>query len=142
LNSLSTQPVVEFMGSHGWKRGIATFVILAGLAACAAVQPATPEQAVKQRAQEKWTALVKGDLKAAYALFSPGSKAVNTLENFSGSVRQGFWKAATVDAVACSSAQSCEVTLSIEYDFQGKRVKTPLRETWIREGSDWWYVHK
>ena len=37
---------------------------------------------------------------------------------------------------------ACETQLAIEYEFQGKRIKTPLRETWIREGTDWWYVQK
>jgi hypothetical protein len=47
-----------------------------------------------------------------------------------------------VDKVECSSAQSCDALATIEYEYLGKRTKTPLRETWIKEGSEWWYLRK
>lgn len=112
------------------------------MAGCASVQPRTAEQVVKERSQARWDALVKGDTKTAYAFFSPGSRQVLSPEAYADTIRRGFWKAATVDTVTCSSPDACEAQVAIEYEFQGKRTKTPLRETWIREGSDWWYVQK
>lgn len=102
----------------------------------------TPEQLVRERSQARWDALVKGDMKAAYEHFSPGSRAVVTPETFAASVRPGFWKSVQVDKVTCDGPQTCEAQATIEYEYQGRRLKTPLRETWIREGSDWWYVQK
>ena len=106
------------------------------------MQPRTPQEAVKARAQARWDALLKGDVKAAYGLLSPGSRAVTTQEAYGSSVRTGFWKSAVVERAACDAPDACETYLTIEYEYQGKRIKTPLRETWIREGTDWWYVQK
>jgi hypothetical protein len=118
-------------------------VAVANLAACATtVPPTTPEQAVKERAQARWDALVKSDLKSAYGFFSPGSRAVNSYEGWTGSIKQGFWKSAVVDKVTCATPDNCSVAATIEYEFSGRRAKTPVAETWIREGSDWWYVQK
>jgi hypothetical protein len=142
LNSLSTQPVVKLDVSVGMARSVS--VVVAGLlaVACATVQPRTPEEVVKERSQARWNLLLKGDMKAAYEYLSPGSRAVMTYEDFVTSIRRGFWKAAEVQKVACEGAQTCEAQSMIEYEFQGRRVKTPLKETWIRDGSDWWYVQK
>jgi hypothetical protein len=86
--------------------------------------------------------LVKGDLNAAYGYLSPGSRSVLTATDYAAGIRRGFWKAATVEKVECRSAQSCDVSATIEYEFMGKRTKTPLLETWIRDGSEWWYLQK
>ncbi len=105
------------------------------------IAPKAPEEAVKERAQLRWDALVRGDYKAAYAYLSPGSRAVQREQEYVKSLRQGFWKAAQVEKATCTE-QRCEVEASIEYELMGRRSKTPLRETWIREGSEWWYVAK
>jgi hypothetical protein len=111
------------------------------LCACAAVAPRS-ETVVKERAQARWDALVKGDFNAAYGYLSPGSRSVTTATDYSAGLRKGFWKSAAIDKVECGSAQSCEVFATIEYEFSGMRTKTPLRETWIRDGSEWWYLQK
>ena len=112
------------------------------MAGCAALQPRSPEDVVKEKAQARWDALVKGDIKAAYAFMSPGSRSIITPEGYEASIRKGFWKSAVVEKVECSSAQSCDALATIEYEYLGKRTKTPLRETWIKEGSEWWYLRK
>ena len=142
MNSLSTQRDVKAVVFPGAARIIWALVLGVAMAGCAAVQPRTPEEAVKARAQARWDALLKGDLKAAYGFLSPGSRAVTTQEAYGASVRSGFWKSAVVEKAACDAPDACESLATIEYEYQGKRVKTPLRETWIREGTDWWYVQK
>lgn len=112
------------------------------VAGCATLAPATPEQVVRQRSQERWNDLVKGDFKAAYAFMSPGSKSVESEEKYAGRLRRDFWKGAQVDKVECPSQDACDVSLTIEYEFMGRRTKTPLLESWVREGSNWWYVQK
>jgi hypothetical protein len=112
------------------------------VAACASLDQRPPEEAVVARAQQRWDALVKGDLKAAYGYLSPGSRAVMDQATFDSSIRRGFWKSAKVDKAVCGSPQTCDAQVTIEYEFRGTRTKTPLRETWIREGSDWWLVQK
>jgi hypothetical protein len=67
---------------------------------------------------------------------------VLTPEAYAATLRPDFWKSATVNKVECASADSCEAHATIEYAFQGRQTKTPLRETWIREGSQWWYLQR
>ena len=115
-------------------------VILAG---CASVGggPA-PEAVVKERAQARWNALVQGDVKAAYEYYGPGTRSTLSLAEFAAGVKIGFWKSVTVDKVECGAPDRCEVSTTIEYEYRGTKVKSPSRETWIREGSDWWLVRR
>jgi hypothetical protein len=106
------------------------------------VAPKTPEATIKERAQARWDALVQGDFNKAYGYLSPGSRSVMSASEYAGTLRRGFWKSATVEKVECGSAQSCDVAATIEYEFMGRQTKTPLRETWIRDGSEWWYLQK
>jgi hypothetical protein len=142
LNSLSTQRDVN-VGFLEYLARLAAGVTLAvAVAGCVAMKSRTAEDTVKERAQARWDALVKGDVKAAYTFLSPGSRAVLTPEAYANSIRVGFWKSAVVNKVACGTQQACEAHVTIEYEFQAQRIKTPLRETWIREGTDWWYLLK
>jgi hypothetical protein len=141
LNSLSTQQAFFGRTLHGVKG------VLGGLAAvllvsCAGVAPRKADVVVKERAQARWNALVNGDFNAAYGYFSPGSRSVLSATDYASSLRRGFWKSAVVEKVECGSAQSCEVSATIEYEHMGMRTKTPLKETWIRDGSEWWYLKR
>ena len=142
MNSLSTQR----HGGTGDFWSIAGRVALAGtligVASCAMLDRRSPQEIVKERAQGRWDALVSGDLPKAFGYFSPGSRAVLQVDRWSTTIKKGFWKSAVVERVECPSADSCDAIASIEYELQGRRTKTPLRETWIREGSNWWYVQK
>jgi hypothetical protein len=109
-------------------------------AGCAMVGGESPEAAVRERAQARWDAMVKGDFKAAYGYLSPGSRAVLSEPSYEGSLKKGFWKSARVESVTCRSAEACDVSATIEYDYMGHRLKTPLRESWIRDEGQWWYV--
>jgi nucleoside phosphorylase len=145
LNSLSTLQAEKWgipvsLRTVLCRIGLGVAVVTA--VGCAAVVPRTAEMIVKERAQARWDALLKGDSKAAYGYMSPGSRSVVTEKDYAASIREGFWKAAVVDGVECGAAQSCDALVTIEYEYLGRRTKTPLRETWIREGSDWWYLRK
>jgi hypothetical protein len=120
---------------------VATF-LLSALAACGTLDLRDDEVVVKERAQARWDALVKGDFRAAYDYLSPGSRGVLTPEAYAGSLRTGFWRTAKVDSVTCATKDNCEAHVTIEYEYQGRRTKTPLTETWIREGSQWWYLQR
>lgn len=129
-------------GANWVMRRVSVGVVGVVLCSCAAVAPSSPEEAVKRRAQARWDAMVKSDFNAAYGYMSPGSRSVVTASEYAASLRSGFWKSAVVEKVECGSAQSCEVRATIEYEHLGRRTKTPLSETWIREGQDWWYLRK
>ena len=142
MNSLSTQQDENTVVPSG-KLMLPAMILALALAGCAtAVKPRSAEEIVKERSQARWTALVKSDLKTAYGFFSPGSRAVLSYEDYVTSIRRGFWKSAVVEKVTCSSPDVCEALVTIEYEFQRMVTKSPVRESWIREGSDWWYVQK
>jgi hypothetical protein len=123
--------------------GVAAVVVAAGLTGCATpATPKTAEEIVQARAQQKWDAMVKGDIESAYKLMSPGSRAVLSLEAYRGSLRVGFWKAAKAQRVTCASAESCTAEVEIEYEFRGARMKTVLPETWVKQDADWWFVQQ
>jgi len=145
LNSLSTQQALFGRRLHGAKGvlgRLAAGVLAVGLVSCAGVAPRSDDAVVKQRAQARWDALVKSDFNAAYGYLSPGSRSVLSATDYASTLRRGFWKSAVVEKVECGSAQSCEVSATIEYEFMGMRTKTPLRESWIRDGSEWWYLQR
>jgi uncharacterized protein YchJ len=122
--------------------GVVAAFLIATLTACATVDPRAAEETVKARAQARWNALVLGDVKSAYDYFSPGSRATSSLADFASGIRIGFWKAVTVDKVECGTPDRCEVHTTIEYEHRGMRIKTPHRETWIREDSNWWFLRR
>lgn len=144
MNSLLTHR--DGVGAVFWRSGVAAKVFVAvlalGLSACASMDRKTPEEAVRDRAQARWDALVKGDFKAAYGYLSPGSRAILPESEYVNSLRRDFWMSAKVEKVVCATEKSCSARASIEYEFQGRRTQSPLSETWIREGSDWWYVQR
>ena len=114
----------------------------AALVSCAAVGPAKTEEAVRVRAQERWDLLVKGELGKAYDFYSEGSRLGFSREDFTNSIRRGFWKGAKVTKVTCSNAETCEAEVSIDHEFKGIRSGTMVRETWVRAGKEWWYLRK
>ena len=87
-------------------------------------------------------AVVGIDLKAAYGYFTPTARKDLTYEAYAAGIVKGFWKAATVDKVECRREDLCYASLTIEYEYRGQRLKTPLRESWILEGNEWWYAVK
>ena len=124
-------------------RNVVTRLVLMGLAvavtACALVEQRPPEQVVKDRAQARWDALLKGDMKTAYGYLSPGYRSFTTLEQYDKSVNKNFWKSVVVHDAVCK-ADSCEVHATMVYEAFGKRTTSAYREKWIREGSNWWFV--
>jgi hypothetical protein len=137
-------PAVGRMAGIGALRGLAAGLALLAVAGCAdlpgAGQSGTPEATVKARAQARWDAVVKGDIKAAYAYLSPGSRAVLSEDDYEHEVRRGFWKSAKVQGVTCSNSESCKVEVAIEYRFRGSPITTPASETWVKQDSGWWLV--
>jgi hypothetical protein len=117
-------------------------VLVAGVVSCAALDRRAPQEIVKERAQARWDALVKSDLKTAYSYLSPGSRAVITYDGFVSGIKPGFWKSAVVEKVICETADSCVVGAKIEYEFMRRPTQTALKESWVREDGKWWFVYQ
>ena len=84
--------------------------------------------------------MIAGNYDKAYEYISPAGRSIMTLEGFKKSMRPEFHKSARVVAVKCGTPDVCDVQLEIEYEFHGKRTKTPLPERWFKQDGKWWYL--
>ena len=116
-------------------------------AAGCATPPAAPlsqdakQSLVAERAQQRWDALIKNDLDAAYLYVSPASRQVVSLDKFKADIRRGAFRAARVEATTCDG-DACSVRLAVTYDHpKMKGITTPLGEAWIIDGGQAWYVY-
>jgi hypothetical protein len=104
--------------------------------------PTAKQKVVAERAEARWQSLIKGDLDAAYAYLSEGSKATTPLDVYKAKIRPGMWRQAKVEKVECE-AEVCKVQMQITFDHKlMKGVQTPLNESWIIEKGSAWYVYR
>ena len=128
-------------------RGMALGALAALLGACATVpsvtassSPEAKRAAVLKRADERGTLLVRGDLDAAYAYLSEGSKAVITLDNFKRRMSMVPFTAYRIDEAACD-AESCKVKSKLTFDHRMmKGAVSPSTETWVVERGNLYFV--
>jgi len=124
-------------------------VVLAGMlmVACSGDQP--PQQLVKERSEAKWQALIQGDLKAAYPLYSQAFRDTTPFKHFEHRIRGvGLWSKATVKSVECSSEERCSVLVDVAVVTKMRGLDEPLEsstiieETWLKEGilGRWYFV--
>jgi len=117
------------------------------LGACATMGEVTPATspdakrvAVLKRADARGAALVRGDLEAAYAYLSEGSKAVISLDNFKRRMSLVPFTAYRIDDANCG-AESCKVDAKMTYDHRVmKGITTPVAETWVIERGNVFFV--
>jgi hypothetical protein len=104
--------------------------------------PVESKQAVvRERAEARWQAIIKGDYPAAYAYLSPASREIVNLGTFEARMK-GIVKftGIKIDTVSCEVA-ACKVKLWLTYDHRVmKGVTTPEQEAWIIDGGKAWYV--
>lgn len=114
------------------------------LTGCASLAPKTPEDAVRERAQARWDALLAGKFDEAYAYLSPGSRAVVSPQRFRSSIgAAAAWKSAKVHSVTCAQADRCKVTMLVSYAPMVRAreigtIETSIDETWLLDQGQWW----
>lgn len=100
------------------------------------------KEAVSKRVNARWSALIKGDFDAAYALLSPASRETLTLEQFKAHTRKGSFRQMRIDAIDCA-ADLCKVKLWVTYDHRlMKGIQTPMEETWVFDKGQPWLVYR
>jgi hypothetical protein len=139
-----------------WVAGWMPVVMAGVVAACAGMggvskdsPPEVKAAVVKERAQARWQALIKGDLDAAYAYLSPASKAATPIEAYRRQVRPGLWREVKIDSVECE-AELCNVKLLLGYDIPRgpmspkavKGIETPVSERWVIENGSAWFIFR
>ena len=139
-------PTVVKRRQYGkWWIGAVAVLALAG---CATVGgPATltkdspPEvkrEAVAARAQQRWDALIKGDVAAAYSYLSPATRATTSLDVYKAKHKIGMYRKIKVDSVECNGAV-CAVKLTLRYNYRRiKGIETLLVENWVIEDGRAW----
>jgi hypothetical protein len=114
------------------------------LAGCAALQPKTPEEQVRQRAEERWATLIKGDFEKAWTYTQPAFRAiVKQAEYRKRFGAGGQWRGAQVHDVSCE-AERCTARIRLTTrvtmpPFRNHDLTGAFDETWIREDGNWWY---
>jgi hypothetical protein len=118
------------------------------ISACANLDAAKPEDMVRQRATERWQALVKGEFIRAYSYNAPGFKAVVTADafrnKFGGAV---VWLGAEVVSVNCEDSNKCIAGIKLEFKpaLSARKIEPMVNyfdETWLRDEGQWWFFQK
>ena len=117
------------------------------VAACAGIGSASPEAIVKERATERWAALLKRDMRKAYEYAAPSYRSVVSADTFAGKFGTSVaWVAADVVNVACET-DKCTATVRVEAKPLmgtkfGNTISTHVDETWLLEDGRWWFFQK
>jgi hypothetical protein len=129
-------------------RFLSLFAAAAWLAGCAAIGPQAPEDVVKARANERWAAVLKGNVPKAYGYMTPGYRAVHSEQNYRNARGAAVkWTAAEAVEVRCPEATKCLAKVRIEAKpFMGRKfgdtIVTHAEETWLLEDGQWWLFEK
>ena len=130
-----------------WPRvssALSLFALLPVLTSCALMAPRTPEEAVRDRAQARWNALLAGKFDEAYAFLSPASRGVVSAQRFRAGIGgAASWKSAQVHSVTCPDADRCIVIIKVSYEAALPRVRlgtieSGVEETWLLDAGQWW----
>lgn len=118
----------------------------------AATTQQVPEVAVRERATQRWQALIKGKYQDAYNLLAPGVRAIQSYKAYSTSIGTSVaWTGAEVVRVDCNEAQdNCLVVVRVESSAllpgmslsRPQTISTHIEETWIRQDGGWWLFPK
>ncbi len=133
---------------RGFRIPVALALVSTLVGGCAGLgrdSPTEVKQAVVgKRAEERWQALIHRDFDRAYTYFSPASRQVIPIGDFSKRMSQFPYRAVKVDKVVCE-AELCTVSLTLTYDYPQMKmtnVPTPLQESWLIEGGQAWLVFR
>lgn len=124
------------------RRATLAALLLVGLAGCAALQPATPEQAVTARVQHYWKALLAHDWAAAHQFLTPAFRSTMPVDRWAYRfVGVPKWLEANVQSAKCED-DKCAVVVRIVVDYptkaNTKTLSTDVTETWLREDGQWY----
>jgi hypothetical protein len=106
-----------------------------------AAKGSSVEKLVMSRAQQRWDALMAGELNQAYAFISPAGRTKLQAQDYRTRVNTGHFRKAVVQEAACQE-DSCEVKVSINYVIGNLPLNQILSEIWILDEGKWWFVYR
>lgn len=114
------------------------------ISACASLGTGAPEAQVRQRATERWKALLVNDFNTAYTYSTAGFKSAVTPDGFRSRVGTSVtWLGTEVVGVKCPEPAKCTATVRIDFKAlmggkSGDPFNTHIDETWLLENGKWW----
>ncbi len=102
---------------------------------------------LKERAEARWDALIKGDVEKVYGYASPEYRSVVSLQQYKGKYGRVIdWRMARVANVSYNESTVATVSVEVTYRVDvpgtgGKSIETQkaISETWIYKDREWWY---
>jgi hypothetical protein len=125
-------------------------VLLAACASAPAPEPKTPEEALRERVEAYYQALIARDYKGAYEFFTPGYRSTwSVTDHYQRKPVIGTWQSAEVLSVDCVNEQACDVMVRTSFRFQknmeplgGQELPMDLKYRWLKTDGDWYYLPK
>lgn len=130
-------------------------LVAAVVAGCASIGPADTEgwrssqrPVIKQRAEARWDALIKGNYETAYGFLTSAQRSVVSLQQYKGSIGGAvLWQVARVDDIRYDSPTVAAVSVAVTYRFMppgsgGKEIESvrQMQEKWLYKDGGWWYT--
>jgi hypothetical protein len=134
--------------------GLACGVLLF-LAGCATQLSVGSEQwqesqrpVLKERAEARWDALIKGEFEKAYAFTSPEYRSVVSEQQYKGKYGRVInWRMARVANVSYDDSTVATVSVEVTYRVDvpgtgGEAIETvkAISEKWIYKDREWWFT--
>jgi hypothetical protein len=114
------------------------------LTACTSVSVSTPQDQVRQRAGERWQALVAGEFSRAYTYATPSFRAAVGVDNYRNRFGSAVvWLGSEVVEVKCPEVTKCVAHVRIDYrPLMARKIVDKMaaltEETWLFEDGQWW----
>ncbi|MDL2339413.1 MAG: hypothetical protein QFE16_16380 [Pseudomonadota bacterium] len=125
---------------------LATMVV-ALIGGCANLNSASPEDTVRERAKQRWIALLSGDTRKAYEFTTPSFRSVSGFDAYKAKFGSTVnLLAAEVVSVTCE-AEKCATVVRVDARpllgaHFGNTISTHVDETWLLEDGRWWFFQK
>ena len=129
-------------------RVAAFLVALAVLLSACATGPASEDDIVVQRAQERWEAVTSRDLEKAYSYYSPGYRSAHSVIDYGVTMRTRKVQYISSEYMdhACEESR-CTVRFLVGWrviapipgmpKYDGKHI---FEDTWVKTSGEWWFL--
>ena len=121
-------------------------VVVLTFGGCASIK-STPEDTVRERAKQRWVALMSGDTQRAYDLTTPSFRSVSSFNSYKAKFGNAVNLLATeVVSVSCET-EKCTAVVRVDArpllgGGFGNTLTTHVDETWLLEDGLWWFFQK
>jgi hypothetical protein len=129
------------------KRGL-LFLVLLGMNGCATFVEREPEEVVRQRINERWSALIDGRLETAYTYETPEYRELYTFAKFRKKINGvGVWRKVEIERLSCELKKCVatvliHVTIKFGVGFDSVESSGRSEEHWVQssETGQWFHV--